>query len=393
MSRERSILHFNIADFAVAVEQVADRSLKQRPVIVAPLRAVRAVVYDMSDEAYRAGVRKGMPLTAATRLCRDASVLQPRVDLYRRAMQDFVKEVRGYSPQIEYGVEDGHLFVDLTGTHRLWGPAADIGLRVRREVRNRLELDPIWALGTSRLVAKVASRLVKPVGEYIVAPGEEREFLEPLPVELLPGLQESELRQLREFHIGRIGELAGFSRHQLMVPFGSRCDYLYEVSRGVDHSEVGTESDRSATLEYEQCFATDTNDRKVVEGALAFLVAKTGLELRRRREVARRVGVWICYSDGGHVVRQASVKVGTSSDFTLCRLASEALQRAWLRRVRLRALRLVCDRLHRESPQLSLFPEAGLKELRRDRVLQAMDAIRSRYGHAAIGRGGSPATC
>ena len=75
MNRNRFILHLNVADFAVAVERVVDLTLREKPVIVAPLQAARAAVYDMSEEAYRDGVRKGMLLNRATRMCRKARVL------------------------------------------------------------------------------------------------------------------------------------------------------------------------------------------------------------------------------------------------------------------------------------------------------------------------------
>ena len=77
-ARERAVLHFNVADFAVAIERVEDLRLRTRPLLIAPLQAARAVIYDMSEEAYLEGVRKGMPLRQATRLCRRAVVLPPR---------------------------------------------------------------------------------------------------------------------------------------------------------------------------------------------------------------------------------------------------------------------------------------------------------------------------
>jgi DNA polymerase IV len=385
--RERTVLHFNVADFAVAVERVVDRTLRQRPVIIAPSRAPRAVVYDMSDEAYHDGVRKGMALYQATRLCREARLLEPRTELYRRAMKGFLKEVRNYSPLVEYGQEDGHLFVDVTGTHRLWGPAPDVGLRVRHHIRDGLGLDPIWGLGVNRLVAKVATRVVKPVGECIVAPGEEASFLAPLSVSLLPGLYQREIRKLQEFHIASIGQLATLSQQQLMVPFGSRCQYLHDASRGVDRESVSAEQRAAAVVDYEHCFVTDTNDVHQIEAVLDDLVSRAGNELRRRKQVARRVGVWIHYCDGGHVVRQNSAKSGSSSDFVLQKMAQSALHRGWKRRIRLRRVRLVCDRLHRQSPQLPLFPEAGLVPKRQEKVLCALDTIRSRFGHNVIKRG------
>lgn len=387
MDRERSILHFNVADFAVAIERVTDSSLKKRPLIIAPPAAARSAVYDMSEEAYRSGVRKGMLLNQATRLCREARVLQPRTELYRRAMAGFLKRVQHYSPLVEHGVEDGHIFVDLTGTHRLFGPAHDVGLRVRREVRDGLGINPIWTLATNKLVAKVSSRLVKPVGEYIVAAGEEEEFLAPLAVSLLPGLQARELIRLQEFHISTIGQLAALSSRQLMVPFGSRCGYLHEISRGHDNSLVMAGSQEASPVDYEHCFVSDTNEQQEVEAMVAKLVSKAGAELRSRRQAARRVGIWLRYSDGNHVVRQCSVKEGTASDFALRGLAMAALQRAWLRRTRLRGVRLVCDRLHRQSPQLALFPETGVRQQRQEKLLGAMDVIRGRFGGELIAMG------
>ena len=70
--------------------------------------------------------------------------------------------------QIEAGSK-----VDVTGTSRLFGPAVDVAWRLGREIRRDMGLEPIWSVGPSKLIAKVATRLVKPRGEYIVGAGEE----------------------------------------------------------------------------------------------------------------------------------------------------------------------------------------------------------------------------
>jgi DNA polymerase-4 len=388
MYQERSVIHFNVADFAVAVERVVDSSLRQRPVVIAPLQAARAVVYDMSEEAFQSGVRKGMQLYQATRLCRQAVVLPPRFDLYQRAMQSFFKKVRLFSPLIEHGLADGHLFVDVTGTHRLFGPPPDIGWKVRKDVCGDLGVDPIWTLSSSKLVAKVASRLVKPVGEYIVAAGEEEEFFAPLSVSLLPGVSKSEMRKLHEFNITKIGQLAGLSRSELAVPFGRRSDFFYEVSHGVDRDAVMSGPRETAPVCSEHHFADDTNDRHQVKIVVNDLADRIGMELRRRKQAARRVGLKIIYSDGSAAARQASRRTGSSSDFVLRDMALLALQRAWTRRTRLRSCYLTCDRLHRQSPQLQLFSAMPEKKREQEKILAAMDVIRSRFGNELIKVGG-----
>ena len=93
---ERSIIHLNIADFAVAVERAVDGRLRGRPVIIAPEGAARAAVYDMSQEAYLSGIRKGMALRRATRLCKDAQILPPHPDRYEHTMCALLKQTLPY---------------------------------------------------------------------------------------------------------------------------------------------------------------------------------------------------------------------------------------------------------------------------------------------------------
>ena len=120
MTRSRSVIHLNVADFAVAVERVVDARLRGRPVIIAPPGAARAHVLDMSDKAYRAGVRKGMSLAQARAACRDAQLVPPHPDRYERAMREFLARALPFSPLIELVDENGHLFLDVTGTGRLF---------------------------------------------------------------------------------------------------------------------------------------------------------------------------------------------------------------------------------------------------------------------------------
>ncbi len=236
--QERSIIHLNVADFAVAVERVVDSRLQDRPVIIAPEGAARAAVYDMSEEAYQCGVRKGMALRRALRYCREAAVLPPHPDRYERAMTGFLKHALPYSPLIEMTDHKGHLFIDVTGTGRLFGPPPDLAVRIRRAVRRDLGFDPIWSVATNKLVAKAASRTVKPDGESVVPPGNEASFLAPLPLHLIPGIESEDLGRLREFNLVNAGQVARLSAVQLAVAFGRRNWELYDAVRGVDPSPV-----------------------------------------------------------------------------------------------------------------------------------------------------------
>ncbi len=384
MNRERFVLHLNVADFAVAVERVVDISLQGKPLIIAPLQAARATVHDMSDEAYQEGVRKGMGLQQAARLCRSAHLLPPRFDLYQKAMSAFVRQARNYSPVLEPGIGDGHLFLDITGTHRLIGTAPDVGWQLRKQVRKNLGIDPIWSVGTNKLVAKVASRLVKPAGEYIVSPGEESSFLAPLPLLLLPGMQAQERVRLQEFNVRQIGQLAALGKRQLYTVFGRRGETLYNISRGRDDRPVQPQEYQAPVICQKYVIPGDSADRHYVEGVVAALSTRIGFALRDGGMVGKRLVLRLDYIDGGNSTRQISFRSGIADDFTLQSMSLIVLQRAWNRRARIRSCRLSCERLHRKSPQLSLFPDRPDSDRKKECVLSALDRVREKFGADSV---------
>ncbi len=385
--KNRSIIHLNVADFAVAVERAVDGRLKERPIVIAPEGAARAAVYDMSEEAYRTGIRKGMALRNAVRLCKDARVLAPHPDRYEQAMRALLKQALPYSPFIETGEDDGHLFMDATGTTRLFGSPMDVAWRLRKQIRTDLCLDPIWSVAPNKLVAKVATRLVKPDGEYIVTAGEEKSLLAPLPIHLVPGIEHNDLLRLQEFNLFRVSQLTALSLEQLEVPFGIRAPFLYEAARGIDPSPVLPVGEKPLRLIADHEFGDDTNNAAVLGSVLYGLVEQTGSELRRRRQAARRIAVILDYSDGMRCVRQVAAKPATANDLTLFALAKRTLFLAWIRRVRIRHVRLICDRLTFPPAQRELFAANRKETEKHDNLICTIDRIRHRFGNEAIRMG------
>lgn len=381
---ERAVIHLNVADFAVAVERTIDPGLCGRPVIIAPAGAARAAVYDMSQEAYLAGVRKRMALSTALRRCRGARVLSPRPERYAQAMSALLLQARPFSPFIEPGEDDGHLFMDITGTRRLLGTPIDVAWRLYRRVKAELGFSPIWSVAPNKLIAKVATRLVKPTGEYIVAEGEEAAFLAPLPLYLLPGLEPPELTQLQALNLTCSGQVAALTTEQLSVPFGNRAGFIHDTVHGIDLSPVRPMGEAPPRVVHAHTFDTDTNDTEMLLGALYVLTEKAGRALRDRRLAARRVGVFLDYADGVQRVRSAAVRPASANDITLFASARAAFDIARHRRVRIRRLQLACDRLTFPPAQLSLFAEDRDTRQKRTALVAALDTVRNRFGTAAI---------
>ncbi len=381
---ERAIVHLNVADFAVAVERIVDRRLMGRPVIIAPPTSARARVYDMSEEAYREGVRKQMPLAQARRLCPQARLRPPRPGLYQRAMHELLGKALAFSPLVEPGYADGHLFVDLSGTSRLLGPPVDAAWKLQRRIRTDLDLDPIWTLATNKLVAKVASRLVKPSGEYIVAAGDEEAFLAPLPLALLPGLEGDDLERLARLNLTRAGQVAGLTPEQLEVAVGGRAGSIAAAARGLDHEPVLPAGSPGALAPVTHMFAADTACPGKIRAALLEMVQETGRRLRRGKLAAGGLVLAITYSDGVRCIRRKACRPATANDLDLFELACRVLELAWTRRVRVRGLRLACWKLRPFSLTLPLFAVERRHVLRRHNLVTALDRIRDRFGKEAV---------
>jgi len=230
----------------------------------------------------------------------------------------------------------------------------------------------------------VATRLVKPDGEYIVAPGEEEALLAPLPVSLVPGIEHADQLRLREFNLTQAFQVSALSLEQLEIPFATRALLLYEAVRGIDPSAVLPVGQKPPKVIADHEFGNDTNDAHILEAVLYSLVEQVGSRLRRRRRAARRIAIILDYSDGMRRARQLTVRPATANDLILFELARRALQLAWTRRVRIRHMRLVCDRLIFPPAQLELFAADQKTNEKRCSLISTIDTVRHRFGNQAV---------
>jgi len=290
-------------------------------------------------------VRKGMALRRARRLCRDARILPPHTARYEQAMTSLLCQALPFSPLIEPG---------------------------------------------EKLVAKIASRLVKPLGEYIVAPGDEASFLAPLPVWLVPGIENRDLIRLREFNLTTVQQVTALTRMHLETGFGRRAGFIANALRGIDPAPVLPVGERPPRVMLNHAFGTDTNRPAVVEGALYRLVEQAGRRLRKQGRAARRAHIVVDYSDGRRCARQVRIEPATANDLTLFPFAKRALNLAWHRRVRIRHLRLLFDRLVFPPAQMPLFEEEDQTTTRQKNIVAAIDNIRDRFGFQSVAIGLGP---
>src|SRR5687768_18407093 len=179
---EATILHADLDAFYASVEQRDDPRLRGRPVIVGG-----GVVLAASYEAKARGVRTAMGGRQARRLCPEAIVVPPRMSAYSDASKAVFRIFDDTTPLVE-GLSIDEAFLDVRGMRRIAGSPAQIAVRLRRNVLERVGLPITVGVARTKFLAKVASGVAKPDGLLVVPPNGELAFLHPLPVERLWGV-------------------------------------------------------------------------------------------------------------------------------------------------------------------------------------------------------------
>jgi DNA polymerase-4 len=205
-------------------------------------------------------------------------------------------------------------------------------------------------------------------------------------VALVPGLDEGDLVRLREFRLDRVGQVLAWTLPQLEVVFAAAGTSFTNPCAGSTPRRCcrwgrAPRDQRRPRLRQRQQRRRDAARGAVCAGR------KSGRKLRQRRLAAQRLGIVLDYSDGMRVARQGSLAPASANDQRLFELAQGVLDRAWTRRVRIRHLRLCLDRLTFPPAQLDLFADRSQPIKKDDRLMQSLDAIRGKFGAAAVGYG------
>ena len=378
---DRHIIYFGIDGFPIEVERVRDRRLAGRPVALIPSSGARAVVAAVSAEARSEGVREGMALTLAKRYCPKLQIILPDPALYQRAQDAALHILGDYSPLIE-PEGYGRIYLDLTGTRRLFGDAKDVGAKMRKEVNERLRLTGDLGLATNKLVSRVAGELAH-AGIWDVLPGSEAAFLSPLPPWLLPGVGALTARRLlEELNLRTVGQVAAVDPAHLRMAFGALGAILAQRARGIDPRPVLPPA-RVPEATADMLLGSDTNDELQLEAALWQLAERLGAHLRSLGKVALELKLTARFSDGRDATRTLRLSCFTNLDLELAEHLVELGRRLFERRVRVRYVRAAAPRLEEENLQRDLFGVEPEREKLRA-LHGALDRLRGKYGLDSI---------
>jgi DNA polymerase-4 len=397
------ILHVDMDAFFASVEVLDDPSLRGQPVIVGGTGA-RGVVASCSYEARATGVRSAMPMGEARRRCPRAVVLPGRHGRYGEVSRQLNEVFEVFTPLIE-PISLDEAFLDVSGSHRLFGESRQIGEAIRSRVADDLKLSCSVGVARCKLLAKLASRAAKPVasprgpiagpGVFVVDPSEELAFLHPRPVRHLWGVGPRTAERLASYGISTIGDLARIDPRYLERLIGKSAGVqLYELAWARDDSPVVP--DRPVkSVSHEETFATDVHDPERLRLEIVRMSDSVSSRLRASHLQGRTVTIKLRYGDFTTITRSHSLSRPVASMTELVKIASALLSAIDLHPgVRLLGVGVSSLEAHKPdaSEQLMLWdceePSEGhahVSSLARSDLEAAVDAIRERYGTASVG--------
>ena len=331
--------------------------------------------------AASACTRRWPSARAAQLLPADAVWTRGNFERYGEVSRAVFEVLRGVTPELQ-GASIDEAYLDVTP-----GESGEHPVAVARAIMAAVDAMGITCsvgVATSKTVAKIASDRDKPHGLTVVWPGEERAFLDPLPVGLMPGIGPTTASRLRALGIRTLGDLAALDDETARQVLGSRGDTAVRRARGLDTRPV-RERDPVKSVSNERTFGSDIREEPDVRDALTGLAEHVAGRLRRQGLRGRTVHLKIRFGDFTTKTVQETVPGGTNSTGEIAATVVRLLRTVWNPGVGIRLLGVGVSGFEDAPTQLELpVADGGQDDERRRAIERAVDELRERFGDRAV---------
>ncbi len=160
-----TLLHVDADGFFAAVEQALTPALRGKPVVTG---AERGIIAAASYEAKALGIKRGLQLHEARRLCPGLAVLPSDYETYSLYSRRLFDILRRFTPLVEeYSIDEA--FADLTGCDGVLAcPLETVAERLRKAVSAELGLTVSVGISLTKTLAKLCSKFRKPDGQTVL---------------------------------------------------------------------------------------------------------------------------------------------------------------------------------------------------------------------------------
>lgn len=383
----RDILHIDFNHFYAAVSCLDRPDLEGLPVAACGDPKLRhGIILSGNPLAKKAGVRTAQPIWQALCACPNLQLVPPDYarchDISQRARQLFYE----YTNQVEpFGLDEAWL--DVTGSHTLFGCGEDIAHRIRQRVYEAFGLTVSIGVSWNKVMAKLGSDLKKPNAVSVLPPEHLHSVVFPLPLSNLIYAGPATVEKLSARGIQTIGDFARLPESAVEAMLGKNGRHLWHAANGRDNAPVARLEDVAPPVSISNSI-TPPRDLATKDDVRLLLLYLSDMVSHRLREAGFYAGT-VQISLRAQDLKHRSLQTGVPSTFTSADIFQHAFglfthHYNWKGPLRSVGLRCTDLTRHKILQPLLLDEPADDKNAVLD---QTTDAIRRRYGQKSIVRG------
>ena len=378
--RQCDILHVDMDAFYASVSLIDHPDLRDQPVIIGG--GWRSVVLSATYPARAFGVRSGMPMARARRLCPAATVVPPDYDSYSRVSEAVMAVFGEVTDRVE-PVSMEEAFLDVSGARRRLGSPVQIARWIRDTIADEQQITCSVGGAATKAVAKMASRAAKPDGLCMVPPHQVVAFLHPMPVGALWGVGEATETALHRLGLHTVADIAHLPAQTLRRALGrGTAEHLRSLAWGADADQV-TPARVERSVGSSETFGHDIDDPEVIRRQLLHLSDRTATRMRHAGMHGRTVVLTVRFSDFTTITRSRTLRTPTDVTREVYAAACGAYAALGLQRARIRLLGVRVEGLteSEHTPVQARLdePEHGWRDAER-----AVDRAVSRFGSGVV---------
>jgi DNA polymerase-4 len=324
-----------------------------------------------------------MQVREALRLCPDLQLIRPDFNLYRQFSVNFMKIAYQYSPLVE-PVSIDECYVDITGSKQ-FGTPLEIAEALQRRIKVELGLPCSIGVAPNKLLAKVASDLRKPDAINVLRLRDVPAVLWDKPCNMMFGIGKKTADKLQRLQIYTLGQLAAADERLLTERFGVYGAWLKRAANGHDDAPVNPDQERSKSIGHTTTLPRDFTDKGDVRRVFLNLADQVARRLRRQKLLAQTVQITLREPSMKTYTRSVTLPVPTESHEDVYREACRLFDAHWPAGEPVRLLGITLQNLQPKASsavQLDLFTFEN--EPKKERLSEAMDRIRDKFGESAI---------
>ncbi len=319
----KKIIHVDMDAFYASVEQRDHPEYKGKPIAVG-YAGPRGVVAAASYEARKFGVRSAMASATALRKCPSLVFLPTRFDVYKSISKQIHEIFSEYTSLIEpLSLDEAYL--DVTENIKGLKSATVTAEEIRRRIFDITKLTASAGISYNKFLAKLASDIKKPNGQFTILPSQGEEFIEKLKIEKFYGIGPVTAKKMKDLGIHNGADLKKKSLLFLKTHFGKTGEWYYAIARGEDDRRVEPDRPRKS-YSSENTFAADLFEQaEVIKEALK-LMDEVWLWSEKNKTFGRTVTIKIKFSDFKQITRSRSLTVQIDSRDVIEKLITELTQ-------------------------------------------------------------------